>query len=73
MKNADYRKNNDRTQNSSTYHKKDGTPIRNILKNDAKKEIDEHIAQIGFGVSDDDLTFMDMYKQWDELNGKSKK
>jgi hypothetical protein len=29
---AHYRKHNDRTRNSSTYHKKDGTNIRAILK-----------------------------------------
>lgn len=40
-KNANYRKHNDRTHNSSTYHKKDGTPIRHLLKQEAKKEIDE--------------------------------
>tara|TARA_R110000751_G_scaffold71196_7_gene143998 strand:+ start:968 stop:1171 length:204 start_codon:yes stop_codon:yes gene_type:complete len=40
-KNANYRKNNDRTHNSSTYHKKDGTPTRHLLKQEAKKEIQE--------------------------------
>lgn len=29
---ANYRKYNDRTQNSSTYHKKDGTSVRAILR-----------------------------------------
>lgn len=38
MKNANYRKHNDGTHNSSTYHKKDGTPIRAILKREAEKE-----------------------------------
>jgi chaperonin cofactor prefoldin len=38
-KNADYRKNNDRSQNSSTYHKKDGTNVRAIEK--AKTEIEQ--------------------------------
>jgi len=38
MKNADYRKHNDRTGNSSTYHKKDGTNTRAVLKREAKKE-----------------------------------
>ena len=42
MKNANYRKHNDRTMNSSTYHKKDGTPIRTILKREANSEINEH-------------------------------
>lgn len=36
---ADYRKYNDRTLNSSTYHKKDGTNVRAILKNQLVKEI----------------------------------
>ena len=35
MKNANYRNYNDRTHNSSTYHKKDGTPVRSILKREA--------------------------------------
>ncbi len=36
---AAYRKNNDRSHCSSTYHKKDGTNIRAILKAEALKEI----------------------------------
>jgi len=32
MQNADYRKINDRSQNSSTYHKKDGANVRAKLK-----------------------------------------
>ena len=32
MNDANSRKHNDHTQNSSTYHKKDGTPVRGILK-----------------------------------------
>ena len=40
-KNANYRKHNDRQHNSSTYHKKDGTPTRHILKQETKKEIEE--------------------------------
>lgn len=46
MKNANYRKYNDRTHNSSTYHKKDGTPVRSILKREAEQEI----ADAGHGV-----------------------
>ena len=38
---ANYRKLNDRSLSSSTYHKKDGTPIRAILKEELKKEIKE--------------------------------
>lgn len=34
-----YRKLNDRTRNSSTYHKKDGTPVRSILKQYLQKLI----------------------------------
>lgn len=40
---AYYRKYNDHTLNSSTYHKKDGTPIRSILKTEAKVEIQEFL------------------------------
>lgn len=40
-KNANYRKLNDHTHNSSTYHKKDGTPVRAIMKNDLLKLMKE--------------------------------
>lgn len=40
-KNANYRKLNDGSHNSSTYHKKDGTPVRAILKAELKKELKE--------------------------------
>jgi len=36
---ADYRKLNDHSLNSSKYHKKDGTPVRAILKEELKKEV----------------------------------
>lgn len=36
---AVYRKNNDGQMNSSKYHKKDGTNIREILKQETKKEV----------------------------------
>jgi hypothetical protein len=36
---AHYRKINDRTQNSSTYHKKDGTPFRAIQKVALHREV----------------------------------
>lgn len=42
MNHADYRKYNDRSENSSTYHKKDGTPVRGILKREAQREIDSY-------------------------------
>lgn len=38
MKNASYRKYNDRSCNSSTYHKKDGTNIRQKLKKEIEME-----------------------------------
>jgi hypothetical protein len=41
MKNANYRKLNDHSNSSSTYHKKDGTKVRAILKSELKKEIKE--------------------------------
>jgi len=34
-----YRKLNDRTQSSSTYHKKDGTAVRAIMKRELQKLI----------------------------------
>lgn len=34
-----YRKWNDRSLNSSTYHKKDGTPVRARLKREAKRMV----------------------------------
>lgn len=36
-----YRKHNDGSHNSSKYHKLDGTPIRGILKEETRKEIEE--------------------------------
>ena len=36
-KNADYRKMNDHSHCSSTYHKKDGTAVRAILKRETDK------------------------------------
>jgi len=39
MNDARYRKYNDRQLNSSTYHKKDGTPIRAKLKKETENEI----------------------------------
>ena len=38
---ASYRKHNDRSLNSSTYHKKDCTNVRAILKTETQTEIDE--------------------------------
>ena len=39
MSQAQYRKHNDGSHNSSTYHKKDGTPVRARLKSEALAEI----------------------------------
>jgi hypothetical protein len=41
MKNASYRKLNDHSLSSSTYHKKDGTNVRAILKQDLTREMSE--------------------------------
>lgn len=43
MDKAYYRKYNDRSHCSSTYHKKDGTPIRHILKEETRKEIEDFL------------------------------
>lgn len=40
---ADYRKLNDHSHNSSTYHKKDGTPVRAILKIETQKEVHQNL------------------------------
>ena len=45
MEKANYRKINDRSLSSSTYHKKDGTPIRQILKEETRKEVNEHLSE----------------------------
>ncbi|MBW4656640.1 MAG: hypothetical protein KME20_26890 [Kaiparowitsia implicata GSE-PSE-MK54-09C] len=41
------RKHNDSTQNSSTYHKKDGTDVRAILKEETRREIDAALQAPG--------------------------
>ena len=41
MNKASYRKLNDNSHSSSTYHKKDGTNVRAILKQDTQKEVDK--------------------------------
>lgn len=46
MKNAHYRKYNDGSHNSSKYHKLDGTSIRNILKQESKKEVEEYLTEL---------------------------
>jgi len=42
---ARHRKFNDGSHNSSTYHKKDGTPVRAILKREAEQEIDVEVRE----------------------------
>lgn len=49
-KNANYRKLNDRSGNSSTYHKKDGTNIRTIHARELLKRIREAREDIGSSV-----------------------
>lgn len=46
MSHADYRKNNDRTQNSSGYHKKDGTSIRAIMNREAKMDFFQFMVDV---------------------------
>ncbi len=41
---ADYRKHNDGSHNSSTYHKKDGTPVRQILAEDTRHRVEEFLS-----------------------------
>lgn len=48
MNDANYRKLNDHSHNSSTYHKKDGTPVRAILKEELRKEIQS--SDLGFPI-----------------------
>ncbi len=45
-KHATYRKYNDRSLNSSTYHKKDATNIRAKLKKEAQDEIKDGIEEV---------------------------
>lgn len=40
MGHADYRKNNDHSLNSSTYHKKDGTNVRAQLRENVRKSLE---------------------------------
>lgn len=45
MNKSGYRKHNDHSHNSSTYHKKDGTNVRVILKRILGKEVKEAITE----------------------------
>jgi hypothetical protein len=42
MEDALYRKLNDGSHSSSTYHKKDGTPVRSILKEELRQDVNEN-------------------------------
>ena len=44
---ANYRKLNDGSHNSSKYHKKDGTPVRAILKRETQKITADQWAESG--------------------------
>jgi hypothetical protein len=45
MGRARYRKHNDGSKSSRTHHKKDGTPVRAILKREAREEIAEELEK----------------------------
>ena len=61
MNDANYRKHNDGSLNSSTYHKKDGTPSRQILKREAKAEItEEQIFEIEKSLDDENIEYSDL-------------
>jgi len=49
MNNSNYRKLNDRSCSSSTYHKKDGTNVRAILKEEMVKEVGKNMARFQIG------------------------
>ena len=42
---ANYRKLNDGSHNSSTFHKKDGTPVRAILRDDLRKIVNTTVIE----------------------------
>ena len=46
-KDAQYRKHNDRSMNSSTYHKKDGTAVRAKLKDELRREVTKQTGETG--------------------------
>jgi len=46
MDGAFYRKINDRSLNSSTYHKKDGTKVKAKLKEMSRKEINDALKVV---------------------------
>ena len=44
MSHGTYRKRNDGSMSSSTYHKQDGTPVRQLLKREAQAEVAEAVV-----------------------------
>lgn len=46
MSHARYRKHNDGSHNSSTYHKKDGTNVRAIEGREAREEVREDLNHL---------------------------
>ena len=64
MANANYRKHNDRSKSSSTYHKKDGTAVRAILGREAAEEIRE----AGDGVKGETLTDQLIFRYFKETD-----
>lgn len=62
MRHADYRKHNDGSQNSSTYHKKDGTPTRAILKREMPEEYHEVAAAAAYYEQDGKLELAAYYE-----------
>ena len=46
MSDGSYRKYNDRSQSSSTYHKKDGTSVRSALNREATEEITDALIEL---------------------------
>ena len=63
MSDANHRKHNDGSHNSSTYHKKDGTSVRAILKREATEEIEDALESalqdVRELIQDDLLTCLD--------------
>lgn len=67
MRDADYRKINDRSGCSSTYHKKDGTNVRAILKEEARAEVKEGMEKqptICPSYSEDCRNIINPFKCW---------
>lgn len=65
MSHANYRKHNDGSHNSSTYHKKDGTPVRQILAEDTRKRVES------FLVAEDDAQDAVFVHNWSQPEANS--